>query len=631
MNMYESLFGLRIHPPQSITYQCYHMVKSPAFGVHRWETCDLPTHAWETDDGNRPELPVDGRCAATNPTVAAECFVQDLLSLYFASAISAEKFATLCWYAGCAGMPRCVSKYGKRPGATSGHYQRFLDTRLGIKNLRRKFYNLRVQGHRKHDTERTEFTIPMVPPHETLAEELDADRGTVSKLHAAIDSGCLPASYHRHPVVAANSRVIPISLYTDAVPYTRTDSVVGFWAINMLSHKRHLIGLVRKRVCCKCGCKHWCTFYHVLSFLHWSIRCLAEGCWPSKRHDDTDFAQGDDSRSERAGQRMKFRCAVVHLKGDWSEFCERMGFPTWASCTRPCFLCAGSGDGLFTTIGVSALSLPWHCNRDSEYDEACRRCEIWVTVQNAAQRDLIKENLHYDRRKHSGLRGRCLVKSIPELNLEARDRLEPCKSNPDIGKGFDTMSNFPRTVLFWRVEEETICLHRCPLFDADLGITPVGSIALDLLHMMHLGVLNSFSCMLAWFLISCGIWAQHEMTETEREAIAVLAMRAELWQWYQERCKQKPGELLTKPVDLTPKMLGSAGDQKLRLRGSETWTFFLFILEMCKKYKHKIGDTGTRLLLAGQNLERMLLAIKARKGTQPTINDVQDLAGFGVI
>ena len=122
----------------------------------------------------------------------------------------------------------------------------------------------------------------------------------------------------------------------------------------------------------------------------------------------------------------------------------RLGFPK-SSGKSPCFCCAGSGEDLFDLSEVSVLSLPWPTNDSRDYDEACRRCEIWVLLQDTAARDYIVSLLEYDRRQ-GGQHGRVLTQDVPYFSLKARDRLEPCTALPDIG-ALDQLE-MPATICF---------------------------------------------------------------------------------------------------------------------------------------------------------------------------------------
>eukprot|EP00969_Alexandrium_andersonii_P237244 10472692-Alexandrium_andersonii.AAC.1 len=62
---------------------------------------------------------------------------------------------------------------------------------------------------------------------------------------------------------------------------------------------------------------------------------MAEGVFPSHRHDGTPWTEAEATHSAMAGKIMTFPCVLLFLKGDWAEFCERLGLPTWGSSLRP--------------------------------------------------------------------------------------------------------------------------------------------------------------------------------------------------------------------------------------------------------------------------------------------------------
>ena len=45
----------------------------------------------------------------------------------------------------------------------------------------------------------------------------------------------------------------------------------------------------------------------------------------------------------------------MYIKGDWPEFCERLGFPTWQSVVRPCFVCSAYGPELIVFASMGSL------------------------------------------------------------------------------------------------------------------------------------------------------------------------------------------------------------------------------------------------------------------------------------
>ena len=123
--------------------------------------------------------------------------------------------------------------------------------------------------------------------------------------------------------------VAAVGIYMDALPYSQVDSVLGVWAINLVTGARHVMMLLRKRMACACGCRGWCTYHGILHFIHWVIQCLASGINPLQRHDGSSFESSfhDELRSQAAGAVLTFKTAVLKLKGDWQEFAERLWVP----------------------------------------------------------------------------------------------------------------------------------------------------------------------------------------------------------------------------------------------------------------------------------------------------------------
>eukprot|EP00969_Alexandrium_andersonii_P212599 9387428-Alexandrium_andersonii.AAC.1 len=196
-----------------------------------------------------------------------------------------------------------------------------------------------------------------------------------------------------------------------------------------------------------------------MSFLKWSLRAAAAGIHPSKRHDGSDFQEPETHRLAAAGTPLKGKFVVIHMRGDWAEFCERYGYPAHSSSTRPCFICASSPDSLFKPLGLSLLSSPWKANTDRDYEAASERCELRVRVTADLHRK-IRRALYYDKRQ-SGYRGRVLATPIPEAGLRPNDRLEATEDMWNVAH-FDSFADFPRDVVFWRQEQATMTHHRSP-------------------------------------------------------------------------------------------------------------------------------------------------------------------------
>ena len=84
----------------------------------------------------------------------------------------------------------------------------------------------------------------MIPPHEPLDEEARETSEYASLLAESIRDQEWSANYLEHPaLIDARARgderpVTPVALYVDAVPYSQSDSVVGFWVYPLVTERR---------------------------------------------------------------------------------------------------------------------------------------------------------------------------------------------------------------------------------------------------------------------------------------------------------------------------------------------------------------------------------------------------------
>ena len=138
-----------------------------------------------------------------------------------------------------------------------------------------------------------------------------------NKLVEHREARTLPACYWEHTVVqaAAPETVAPLALYLDGVPYSQTDSVIGWWVECLVTGARFLWAVTRKRTACKCGCKGWCTFHAFFRLFHWSATALAQKRWPLRRHDGQDWQAADHDRAAKAGSDMRMQACFLHIKG----------------------------------------------------------------------------------------------------------------------------------------------------------------------------------------------------------------------------------------------------------------------------------------------------------------------------
>ena len=223
--------------------------------------------------------------------------------------------------------------------------------------------------------------------------------------------------------------------------------------------------------------------------------------------------------------------------------------------------------------------------------------------------------LYYDRRKR-GSGGTALRCDVPELGLLRGDRLEPTEWLPDTAD-FKHVGVFPFTAVFWRTAREDLCKRRCPLWSRTLGLTLAKTIALDLLHAFFLGPVHIFSRNVVWLLLRANVWGRFEASAEDSFMVAVQCMKGELFAWYERRRRSHPQERLTEVSDLTPNMLGTRAEPKLKLKAMECWGMFLFLLYFIEAHAARIGDRISAYLRVGKLLERFYVVLKAHGHVLP--------------
>ena len=273
---------------------------------------------------------------------AGEMLSEMLLSLYFASDLSAKQMCVLSWWAHHAGAKGQVKYFAFSPNAAStGHFQRHIDSVLKLDASKTGKYKVTVPTYQKHDVSRSAHKMMAHPPHEELYKELEANPEQLTELQQSLDRREWPPHYLENPVVRRHRDlpVVPCALYLDAAPFQTHDAFSACFCYSLVAGERHLVKLMRKSTMCKCGCRGWCTLWPVLDFVHWSCDAMAEGEWPRERHDKAPWTDDDVERAEKAGQPLGFVAILLQIKGDWSELCSSLGFPTWGSLRFPCMFC----------------------------------------------------------------------------------------------------------------------------------------------------------------------------------------------------------------------------------------------------------------------------------------------------
>ena len=373
-------------------------------------------------------------------------------------------------------------RLGCRPAA--GHFQRRIDDFTLFKVESQRTYDVRVPGDDRLDNDRVVTEIPFVPPHESIEEELAASVAAADTLATKCREREFPQAYYQHPVVrsSAPGTVWPLAIYVDGTPFSKLDSILGIFVVNLGTNSRHLVGTLRKTGLCKCGCKGWCSIFCAMEFVKWSCLAMTSGMWPTARHDGKPWrGDSDAARSQLAGTPLGFIGIVLRITRVWAEYSSTLGFTTCTTRTHPCFACHCGHADMHQTSGFRPGHLPWAVKDHGTYETACRRCERWITLQSADQHANVVAHLAW-RKQNSGPRGRAFDADIP-------DRLEPWTGLQDIGDEFDQLQPTaarPVRVCFWRRSED-----RSPLLDTVLH-TSVNSLTIDILHTWFLGIHQRF-------------------------------------------------------------------------------------------------------------------------------------------
>ena len=573
---------------------------------HTWETSasKKSSHSWEraaVDDGADDTFWGELSDSDEDTDTPGQRLVDKLIHVHLLNKISAEDCCTALHDASEAGVSE-ATKYGKAPGSSSGKYAEKLRSVLGQLDSS-DLYEFEYPGHHRHALSRMVHVGHCLPAHEQVAADTDDAVGFRTRLLELVRGRLLPPAYFDHPVVkaAGSDLVVPLALYVDAVPYSLNDSVIGWWMVNLVTGKRYLWGLLRKQHACRCGCRIWDSCFAFFRLVVWFLLALAAGRFPCERHDGTPFPPSDKARAELAGKSLPFKAACIFVKGDWSEFSTTFGFPSWADGLRPCFDCNAHGADQYIAAGNSADHLRWRINGDADYGASCQQCLHTVHVPTVDVRNRIASRLRYDKRK-AGSNGRALSNGIPELHLEADDRLEPSESVPDAGS-FEVLAP-PFTALFWRRSLESHSRRPNPLFLSNLGITS-RSLAVDTLHAFYLGVMKVWAAITVWHILQSGIYGAAG-TGDENVSVAILSMRSALMSFYKSRHAQHPAEGLTRVPDFSAKTVGSKAKQVLKTKGAETYGFMKFLIQTLTLYRERVGPHWQRLLLAGECLDRIV-------------------------
>ena len=550
----------------------------------------------------------------TAPEASAALFEYLVTMRLSGRRFTSRAVCTIAFLASKAGAVGDIEKLALSPARTGGHHSQFFDDSIGLSDVMRgnQLDTISVPGYTKLALGRTDIQYSAALVYDTLSSELAALQNMEAEVRRACDE--LGDLYWKHPVVEQakgenpNELFVPIALYQDGVAFQwdRKDGATGIWVINLVTGRRHLAVVTRKKHKCRCGCAGWCGSYVCYRFVAWLLNAMREGRHPSERYDGSSW--GSTDMRSMGGKPLGYKALCVMLKGDWMEMATNMGFNMWNHTQHPCFVCMAHADPagpphthIQSLDNISPTGTPWIQKDDRYYDEACDACEHRVHVADKRSFERIVGALLPDKRKN-GVRGRALAAGFPALELSKGMRLEPSEDHMDIYAVDEYLEHWPDDGLhlsFWNCAHEKGARHRNPLFHPSTGVLR-NCIAPDELHAMHLGVLGDMSSFALWrIILDDGLGVGRSATEATTHQLRGERLQHELSAWYSRR--KADGFPVEEISDYVFNLIGTVQRPDYSGKAGASGGLLRFSVDMLKRCRGSIAD-GDAWVAAGEAL-----------------------------
>ena len=273
---------------------------------------------------------------------------------------------------------------------------------------------------------------------------------------------------------------------------------------------------------------------------------------------------------------------------------------------------------MYRTRRILVGSSPWETKTDADYLDACSRCEVRVIVVDVATRDELKRALVYDKKQERGGGGRILNMDmkIGAVTLLKGDRLEPCKTLPDVG-ALDTADAFPLNLIFWRKDKKSMVHHRNPIMNRELGVG-MKAYAVDSLHALNLGVVQDYISFVVWEMVQQNSFNFRTASTMEARAqMTINRLYSQLILFY-EKCAWP----VTRINDLTIKMFGSATKPRCKLKAAEGEGMLHFVVDFLPSIAGGMRG-GPQIRDAGESLLQLMGLLRSCDD-MPTPSQVQE-------
>ena len=242
-----------------------------------------------------------------------------LVDLKWAGKLSAREVCTLCFWLAKAGNGGILKDLAVHPERSSGQYSKHFDLIVQTRRCDTEgdFYIMQSPCYVRSQAMRCVEPLYVLTPLEAIEEEIRTTPKINERLASMTAAGDFPAAYFEHPVkqrAPPNTNVFPYVLYIDGIAFQRTDGLLRFSVISLVTGISHLNVALRKSELCACGCKGWCTLFSVMLMLKWSFESLARGLWFQSRHDNTAWLDSDHKRAACAGNPLGFIALLLFTK-----------------------------------------------------------------------------------------------------------------------------------------------------------------------------------------------------------------------------------------------------------------------------------------------------------------------------
>ena len=226
----------------------------------RWsEVSHTPGAA--SSSGTRDAAPGDDSGFGVDPNTMTQPEAGGALFDYLVSMklgnrpMTAKAACAVAFLATKAGAVGGCTELAVNPQATGGRFSDHFGTVTGVQELmqsrlldtiRIPSYDPAVVGPRAWRTYAANLVF------DALAPGISAETNFKAKLKRSCEE--------LGPLYADNSAAgpgrVPLALYQDGVSFMwdRKDGALGFWFINLVTQRRHLALVLRKRFMCHCGC-----------------------------------------------------------------------------------------------------------------------------------------------------------------------------------------------------------------------------------------------------------------------------------------------------------------------------------------------------------------------------------------